>query len=214
MLRQSKSQFRWGGILFASLFAVASLVSTGYTSEFRYPRPPNYGRVVPKLPPRHGSVMFGREKYFHHGGVFYRHRQNGYVIVGPPIGVVIAPLPVGFRVVVVGNDTYYYSGGVYYRKVPSGYMVIEPPSEVVVVQPPPPVTQPSAKSGDRVTVTAQRLNARSGPGINFSVIQIFNQGEVLEILGNAPGWLYVKFSEGFGWVQEAYTSPVSVPPNG
>ena len=124
-------------------------------------------------------------------------------------------LPIGFSTVIVTGTTYYYSDGVYYRQVPAGYMVIEPPPEVVVVQQPPPGTPASEKAGDRVTVSVQSLNVRTGPGLNFSVIQVVNQGETLEVFGNAPGWLYVKFSSGiFGWVQETYTAPVSVSPSG
>jgi N-acetylmuramoyl-L-alanine amidase len=66
-----------------------------------------------------------------------------------------------------------------------------------------------------VTVSAQSLNVRSGPGQNFSVVQVVNQGEMLEVFGNAPGWLYVKFqSDKFGWVNQEYTSQLSVAPSG
>jgi uncharacterized protein YgiM (DUF1202 family) len=136
-------------------------------------------------------------------------------VIGAPIGAVIAALPFGYTTVSVGGTPFYCYGGVYYRQVPAGYMVVEPPPQVVVVQQPPQAAVATPNAGDRVTVSAQRLNVRTGPGLNFSVIQVINHGDTLEVYGNAPGWLYVKFSSGiFGWVQETYTSSASVTPSG
>jgi len=182
---------------------------------FRYPPPSNHGRVVKHLPPGHSSFRVGRNEYYYHGGIYYRHNQRQYIVVGAPIGAVIAALPFGYSTVIVAGAPFYYYSGVYYRQVPAGYMVVEPPPEVIVVQPPPAPAPAMANAGNRVTVSVQRLNVRTGPGLNFSVVQVVNQGEVLEILGNAPGWLYVKFqSDRFGWVQEQYTAPVSAAPSG
>ena len=215
MLRQPQNQFRYGIILWIFLFTAMSALSTKEAFAFRYPPPHNHGRVVSHLPHGYGSFRVGRKEYFHHRGVFYRHGPRVYVVIGAPIGAVIATLPIGFSTVIVAGTTYYYYDGVYYRHVPAGYTVVEPPPEVIVVQQPPPGTTASPKAGERVTVSAQRLNVRSGPGLNFSVIQVVSQGETLEVFGNAPGWLYVKLTSGrFGWVQQTYTTPVSVPPSG
>lgn len=215
MLRHPKSQFCYGVMLWIFLFAATSVISANDAFAFRYPPPRDRGRVITRLPKGYGSVRVGRDEYYHHGGVYYRRGPGGFVVVGAPIGAVILGLPVGFSTVIVAGAPYYYYGGVYYRQVPTGYMVVEPPPQVVIA-PAPPLAAPAApQTGDRVTVSTQSLNVRSGPGLNFSVVQVVNQGETLEVFGNAPGWLYVKFSSGiFGWVQETYTSPVSVPPSG
>lgn len=215
MLRHPKSQFRYGIIIWVFLLAAAFVISTKDAFAFRYPPPRNHGRVITHLPPGHGPFRVGREEYFHHRGVYYRHGPRGFVVVGAPIGAVIVGLPIGFTTVIAAGTPYYYYSGVYYRQVPAGYVVVEPPPQVVIAPAPPPGTSAPPKTGDRVTVSAQRLNVRSGPGLNFSVIQVVNQGETLEVCGNAPEWLYVKFSSGiFGWVLEAYTAPASVPPSG
>ena len=90
-------------------------------------------------------------------------------------------------------------------------VVVSAPSRVVVkeyayVPPPPPV------SVDTVVVTAQELNVRSGPGYNHAVAGYVVQGETLQVVGRAPGWLYVRTASGLnGWVVADYTASQAAP---
>ena len=170
---------------------------------------PHYGKVFATTPAGHRTIWAGGVKYFYHGGVYYRKRPSGFVVVRAPIGAIIASLPIGFITFAVLGSTYYYYAGVYYQKVPSGYVVVEVPPGAVVVEEPPVVVSGS------VTVTTPTLNIRSGPGMEFQVVGQVSQGDVLVIRGNAPEWLYVQFPSGkFGWVLERFTTPLSSPASG
>jgi len=78
-----------------------------------------------------------------------------------------------------------------------------PPPPVVVIVPPPVVI-----SG-RVSITAESLKVRSGPGRNYAVIGRIYRGTVLALHGDAPGWLYVMLPDGsFGWIGARFAVPV------
>ena len=159
------------------------------------PRP---GKVVARLPAAHIAVWAGGAKFFFHGGVFYRRGHSGFIVVHAPVGAILPSLPIGFSIIVMDGVTYCYLHGVYYQKAPSGYIVVNAPIP----------EQPQVASGNRVTVTAQLLNVRSGPGMQFPAIRQARQGDVLTVHGTAPGWLYVRLPEGtFGWVSETFTVP-------
>ena len=133
----------------------------------------------------------------------------------PHVGSIWAALPLGVLTLAVGSMIYYHYAGVYYRQVPAGYVVVEAPREVTVVRELPPVNSPAAVSGNRVVVTAPRLNFRSGPGTGFEVISVIVKDAVLEVRGSAPEWLYVKLFDGrYGWVQQVYTTPLDSPAQG
>jgi uncharacterized protein YgiM (DUF1202 family) len=92
-----------------------------------------------------------------------------------------------------------------------GPVVLSAPPRVVVKEyayaPPP---QPIAV--DRVVVTAQELNVRSGPGFNHAIAGYVVQGEALQVISHTPGWLYVRTASGLnGWVAANYTAPQVVP---
>jgi len=96
------------------------------------------------------------------------------------------------------------------------------PAQPIVVHPGPVIVQgsamtspPSAAAGDRLSVTAQILNVRSGPGMNFPIIDRVYQGERLSIKGSAPQWVYVQLPNGnFGWVMAEFTARGSSPASG
>ncbi len=183
----------------------------------RHPRGPRIGHYVGHLPPGYHRIQVGPLPYFFHGGSYYRpvHHRRGYVVARPPVGAVLAALPLGFLTLAIGSMIYYYHSDVYYRRVPAGYMVVDPPREVVVVRETPASAAPESPSGDRVVVTAPRLNVRSGPAGSFAVITIIEQGAALEVHGSAPDWLYVRLGDGrYGWVQETYTTPIVPPADG
>jgi uncharacterized protein YgiM (DUF1202 family) len=168
------------------------------------PVAPRHGAVIVDLPAGHRTVYVGRTRYFYRSGVFYRPGHSGYMVVRAPIGAVIAAPPAGCRTVVFGGTTYYDYNGDYYQNTPAGYVVVAAPPGV----PPAPAT-----TGGQVSVTAHRLNVRSGPGMGHPVIEQVRQGIVLTVQGTAPGWLYVRTPSGkLGWVSGQYTVPfVSVP---
>ena len=169
-------------------------------------RLPRIGHHVKAMPKGFIEISLGMKRFFYHGGAYYRRGLRGYVVVPAPIGVVLSVLPPGFQVVIAGSSTYYRYGGVYYRPVPTGYMVVQEP----VFERPSPMT---AAEGDRVTVTANILNVRSGPGLHHAVLTRIHWGTVVVVRGCADGWLYVDVPGGTaGWVMTVYTSPQTASP--
>lgn len=64
----------------------------------------------------------------------------------------------------------------------------------------------------RVETTPQLLNVRSGPGVGEMVTSQVQQGAILEVIGEAPDWLYVKTEDGsYGWVMTQYTREAGGP---
>ena len=172
------------------------------------------GKVVERLPSGYRDVWVGRNRYFHHDGVFYRRGPSGFIVVEPPFGALVFSLPLGAAALLIGGITYYLCEGIYYRSVPGGFEVVEPPDKPVVKEVSPVV--PSKESvGETVTVTVPLLNVRSGPGSNFPVIFQAHEGELLIVHGYAPDWLYVTSKDNeFGWVMLRYTSSLSPPASG
>ena len=165
------------------------------------------GEVLHKMPPGHRAVHFGGSRYYFHGGAFYQKRPGGFFPVHAPVGAVVFSLPVGAMALLVGGITYYLYNDVYYRRTSQGYVVVEKPSEVVVVKATSPVVPSQQTAGETVTITTALLNVRSGPGLNFPVVQQVRQHEMVTVNGYAPEWLYVKLPDGrFGWVMLKYTS--------
>ena len=80
-----------------------------------------------------------------------------------------------------------------------------PPGPVLV---PPPVTDTGW-----VRVTAPNLNVRLGPERRHPVISRVYRGNILELHGRAPRWLYIKLPSGrFGWIVARHTVRVPHPP--
>ncbi|BBO75257.1 hypothetical protein DSCW_26740 [Desulfosarcina widdelii] len=165
------------------------------------------GEVLHKMPPDHRTVNVGNSRYYFHGGAFYQQRPGGFFPVHAPVGAVVFSLPVGAMALLVGGITYYLYNDVYYRRAQQGYVVVEQPSEVVAVKETSAVVPSQQITGETVTITAALLNVRSGPGLNFPVVQQIRQHETVAINGYAPEWLYVQLPDGsFGWVMLKYTS--------
>jgi len=113
--------------------------------------------------------------------------------------------------------------GLFYRPPPPQAFIVRPSRPIVVQPVPSPVVsqslymsiQPIATADKPVSVTAQLLNVRSGPGMNFSVISNVYQGSILTIKGSAPDWFYVKLPNGnFGWVMAQFTDQTSLSTSG
>ncbi|CEO14530.1 enterotoxin [[Clostridium] sordellii] len=54
------------------------------------------------------------------------------------------------------------------------------------------------------TITADRLNIRSGYGTNYSVIGTLTNGSKVEIVENQNGWYKIKYNGGYGYVSGDY----------
>lgn len=225
MLMKSRPTVRYLTVILTGILAVTfTLPVNDAMADRRRPRPGRViispphippGRVVPNLPSRHRRVIVKDRELFFHGGVFYGKWPGGFVVLGPPVGTVVVNIGIGFETVLFGGILYYYTGGLFYRRVPRGYMVIEPPPEVIFVERPPVVVEPAREATGMVTVTALRLNVRTGPSLDQPVIYQVNQNDLLVIQGSAPGWLYVETpSGGFGWVMTGFTAPVLPPASG
>ena len=230
MIMKSNLIHRSISILMVSLFSLMLMSANDNVFAFRSSPPhgpgakiPAHGTMVTHLPREHKTVRLGKIKYFYHGGVFYKRGLSGYVVIAAPIGAVVVGLPDGFISVVIGGVTYYYYAGVYYQQDPSGYIVVKTPSRRVVEAPAgsvvvlnaSPAVQSSRAVIGIVSVTAQRLNVRSGPGKSHSEVRQVHQGDVLTIYGYVPDWFYVHLPDGqFGWVTKIYTTQLPPPASG
>lgn len=69
-------------------------------------------------------------------------------------------------------------------------------------------TQSSTVSSTNMgTVTASKLNTRSGPGTNYSIIHVLYQGNQVKVIGLSGSWYKILLSDGrTGWVSKAYLS--------
>lgn len=84
------------------------------------------GHRTQALPKNYASIRVGGSKYFYQGGIFYRKKSGGYIVVAAPIGARVTNLPVGFVTVRIGLQNYFYINDTYYWKYPSGeYVVVE-----------------------------------------------------------------------------------------
>lgn len=141
----------------------------------------------------------------------YRH-YRGYYHHGHGIDVLV---PLGFGLLagalIAGAASPPPPPTVVYRQVP-----------VVVAPPPPPVhyysytPAPQEPTNEvilkQVGITTSLLNVRSGPGVETSVVDQVHRGEVLDVIGENPGWLYVRTPDGVhGWVMARYTAVRTTP---
>jgi len=201
--------FRVGLIL--GQLALFGLLSPGLTPDSALAQGPKREVVLDRLPRGSHRVSVKGDHYFYHGGHFFRQRGPGFVVVAPPLGAVVAILPPLYTTIVVGGETYYTYQDVYYQRVPAGFVVVPAPAPVVINEPAP--AQPAAASS--VTVIAPALNVREGPGHDYNIIAVVQQGTTLPVHAAAPGWLYVQTPTGqFGWIDQQFTSPASAPASG
>ncbi len=64
----------------------------------------------------------------------------------------------------------------------------------------------------QVETTAYLLNVRSIPDQDADITNQLQQGTVLDVIGAAPEWLYIKTASGqYGWIMKQYTRPHQHP---
>ena len=105
---------------------------------------PARGVFIDVLPRGHRVIVFGGDRFFFSGGIWYRASGPRFVIVAPPVGVVIPVLPPDYTMVRVGGVPYYYANEVYYLQTPDGYAVVNPPAGAIVTTPAPAPPPPSS----------------------------------------------------------------------
>lgn len=66
---------------------------------------------------------------------------------------------------------------------------------------PEPTVKPKAESGYVVKVTGNTVNIRTGPGTQYTAIELVKKGEILEV-PNAEGWTPVKFGGHVYWISD------------
>jgi uncharacterized protein YgiM (DUF1202 family) len=80
-----------------------------------------------------------------------------------------------------------------------------------VSTPPPLVEQPELVLR-QVSITEKLVNVRSGPGLDTAVLDRAVAGQVVDVIGAAPEWLYIRTENGrYGWIMTRYTTEVASP---
>lgn len=150
-----KTLNRWTLWLAATLLMSGAAMARGHGERMFYDTHyhhnhyyPARGHVSVGLPVGAIRVGFGHDRYWFHGGAWYRPHGSSFRVIMPPLGIVIPVLPSAYVSLRVGGLPYYYANGVYYTQtVPGpGYTVVAPPQEGAVVQATPvaPVLSPAA----------------------------------------------------------------------
>jgi len=174
--------------------------------RFASPRIVRRGHVTQRLPRGYKRVWFDESPLFYSFGVFYQSGPAGFIAINAPVGIVVASLPAGYRTVWVGGSTYFVYGGVFYRRTLAGYVVVNAPATLIVEEAAPALVEPSEEASGQVSVTADVLNVRLGPGKEYAVLYQIHKGYVLEVYGRTTGWLYVELPNGeFGWIMTGFT---------
>jgi len=66
-----------------------------------------------------------------------------------------------------------------------------------------------APTGERVVVTANSLNVRSGPGTSNPAQFSLVSGAIVNVLSRSNGWVQVQDDQGrTGWISEQFTATV------
>lgn len=190
-------------LILAFIIGLAAPVAAREPRHDRHDQGPQ--RQDQHAPARYVPVAVKDRQYFFLDGIFYRPGLNSYIAVQAPLGAIVLSLPIGAYDVAVGGSKYSVYGGVYYRHVPNGYEVVKKPymGEAYCS------TDDDYKDLKQVMVVPPILNVREGPGMNHPVVYKVYRNDVLKIIGEAPGWVYVSLPHGeFGWVMKEYVSPL------
>jgi len=104
----------------------------GYTLDNRYQHGqyyPQRGSTFRSLPAERREFEFHGDRYYFHGGAWYRPWGPNFLVVAPPIGIGIDLLPPYYTTVWLGGVPYYYADGAYYLWQPERrqYIVTPPP---------------------------------------------------------------------------------------
>lgn len=106
-----------------------------------------------------------------------------------------------------------------------GAMVSAPPPPRTVYYPAPTVTVYSSQVRTappvveqpelvlrQVSITEKLVNVRSGPGVDSAILDRAVAGQIVDVIGAAPDWLYIRTENGrYGWIMTRYTTEVASP---
>ncbi len=140
-------------------------------------------------------------RHYNHGHYYHPHSyyyDNGDSFwTGLGVGLVVS--------VIIGSI-------IYETSKPSTVMYHNPPPEKIY---PAPVTswqqsipvQQTERVLKQVRITSKKLNIRTLPDMNSSVIRQVYQGDTVGVIGAAPEWLYIKTGGGnHGWIKTMFTT--------
>ena len=72
-------------LIFTFLFSSVLIPLGEATPQNRHqPKQDAPGMVVDRLPSGYRDVWVGKNRYFHHDGVFYRRGSTGFIVIAPP----------------------------------------------------------------------------------------------------------------------------------
>lgn len=157
------------------------------------------------------SVAVAGSRYYRHYDYGYRHYGHHY------------PVPYRYR---YHNDAWLPMLGIgLLTGAMVGAMVATPPPPRTVYYPAPAVTvySPQVRTSPavveqpelilrQVSITEKLVNVRSGPGLDTAVLDRAVAGQVVDVIGAAPEWLYIRTENGrYGWIMTRYTTEVASP---
>ncbi len=193
-------------ILFLISSASASLASPGPPGPHYGPRPPlagpaPFGPAGPHYgprPPLAGPAPFGPAGPHYGprpplgGPGYYPGYSWGYfgigLLTGAFLSAAVAPPPPRPATVV-------------YKTAPA---VVYQPAPAVVVQQTTTTPAPNVVLRQVIPIPTL-LNVRNNPDLNANILGQVRSGEVLDVIGTAPGWLYIRTGTGnYGWVMEQF----------
>ncbi len=166
------------------------------------PGPVPFGEVFFSLPHDAFQLFVGGAAFFYHAGAYYKKMAGKYVVVEPPVGARVKKLPPncthyvrnGQNWYACGNSGHYYWDGSAYVVAGGGAPVHE--------------NRPPAEIGDKVKVTADKLNVRSGPGKKYRIVRTIYWGDVVKVTDVEKRWYQVRFVNGrYGWIHSRFTRP-------
>lgn len=152
------------------------------------------------------------------GSHYYRHYDYGYRHYGHH-----HPVPYRYR---YHHDAWLPMLGVgLLTGAMVGAMVATPPPPRTVYYPAPAVTVYSSQMSSptpvleqpelvlrQVSITEKLVNVRSGPGLDTTILDRAVAGQVVDVIGAAPEWLYIRTESGrYGWIMTRYTTEVASP---
>lgn len=149
------------------------------------------------------TASFAHYRHYGHARGYYHHGYNGIDVLVPlGFGLIAGAIIAGAAAQPAPPPP------VVYRQAPP--VVVSPPPVAYYSYTPPPQAEEMVLN--RVSITTSLLNVRSGPGLDTPIIDQVHKGELLDVIGENPGWLYIRTSDGLhGWVMTRYTTIRSTP---
>ncbi len=151
----------------------------------------------------HGNHYYSRSTWYHHshhyGHPYYSDHIWADVGIGLLTGAVI--------------------GSVLFQPPRQPAIIYNSPPPVIYYQAPVILNQSYSQISSqpeqvlrRVRTTPELLNFRSAPNLYAAINGRIPRNAILDVLGEAPGWLYIRTEPGqYGWIMTKYTQKVQGP---